>query len=251
MSGSRSVPDTVAGPWPARMLRARRLALRSTRGGGAPSATEIALLAGVDPAHYARLEAGAPPSPSALRPVLRVLGLDPAEVAAVETRLAARPGGRPRSARPGRPGPLLTDTVGVPFLVVTPALRVVRANPAGTELLRRLTGRARPVPLSWAHYVLCADAARARLPRWAGEAAVVVARLRRAAGHGDPDAVALAGRLWSRRADVRRLWAAGAPDGADLLLDLDGELRRYQRTRLPSGVLLLPRTDPSLRKEEP
>jgi len=179
---------------------------------------EVALLAGVSPEYYVRLERGQATGPSArvVDAVAEVLRLDEDERAHLDRLLAAlTPAARKR--RRGRAKDLVTPGIRM-LLDSLDHLPAVVFNGRGDILAVNTLGRALIAPVfdmpgqpNSARFLFL-DEARARdlLPHWDRIAADTVAMLRIEAGHhpDDPDLTELIGQLATRSTEFRMRWAA-------------------------------------------
>ena len=179
---------------------------------------EVAMLAGISPEYYMRLERGQAtgPSPRVLDAVAEVLRLDEDERAHLDRLLAAlTPASRKRSRRPVKN--LVTPGIRV-LLDSLDHLPAVVFNGRGDILAVNALARALIAPVfdtpgqpNSARFLFL-DEARARdlLPQWDRIAADTVAMLRIEAGHhpDDPDLTELIGQLATRSTEFRMRWAA-------------------------------------------
>jgi transcriptional regulator with XRE-family HTH domain len=169
---------------------------------------EVALLAGISPDYYLRLERGRDRNPSeqVLTALARVLQLDDVEhrylVELAEPRRRARPRRRPETV-PARLGSLLT-AVGVPALVEGRAFDVLAANPLAAALNPRL----RPGENRLRSLLLDPDE-RGFHTDWEAATAEFVGSFRRSIDDAadDPRVVELVGELSLASARFRTLWA--------------------------------------------
>jgi transcriptional regulator with XRE-family HTH domain len=181
---------------------------------------EVAMLAGVSPSYYARLEQGHARHASAqvLDSVASALRLNPAERAHLHSLAGAGPR-RPARRRPAteRADPalleLLTSLGGVPALVLGRRSDVLAWNPLGHALLASHLDDAAPLEPStrpnMASLVFGDDETRTLYADWEAKARAVVGNLRLTAGRHPEDA-ALAGLVESLRAtspEFADLWA--------------------------------------------
>jgi transcriptional regulator with XRE-family HTH domain len=179
---------------------------------------EVALLAGVSPEYYVRLERGQATGPSAgvVDAVAEVLRLDEDERAHFDRLLAAlAPAARRR--RRGAAKDLVTPGIRV-LLDSMDHLPAVVFNGRGDILAVNALGRALLAPVfampgrpNSARFLFL-DEPRARdlLPQWDRIAADTVAMLRIEAGRhpDDPDLTELIGQLATRSTEFRMRWAA-------------------------------------------
>jgi transcriptional regulator with XRE-family HTH domain len=178
---------------------------------------EVALLAGVSPDYYTRLERGnlSGVSDSVLDAIARALQLDDAERShlhdlARAATTAPRARRRP-PAQPIRPGvqSLLDAMTDAPAFVRNGRLDILAVNPLGQALYSpAFAGAARPVNL--ARFCFLDPAAGDFYPDWADAADTTVNLLRTEAGR-DPynkDLTDLVGELATRSDDFRTRWAA-------------------------------------------
>ncbi|MER5519687.1 helix-turn-helix transcriptional regulator [Streptomyces sp. NPDC002763] len=179
---------------------------------------EVALLAGVSPEYYVRLERGQATGPSAgvVDAVAGVLRLDDDERAHLDRLLAAlTPAARKRSR--GAAKDLVTSGIRVvldsmdhlPAVVFNGRFDILAVNTLGRALLAPvydLPGRTNSARF------LFLDEPRARdlFPEWDGITADTVAMLRIEAGRhpDDPDLTELIGELATRSTEFRTRWAA-------------------------------------------
>ncbi|WP_406358075.1 helix-turn-helix domain-containing protein [Streptomyces sp. NBC_00658] len=178
---------------------------------------EVALLAGVSPEYYVRLERGQATGPSAgvVDAVAGVLRLDDDERAHLDRLLAAlTPAARKRSRGAAKdlvtPGirVLLDSMDHLPAVVFNGRFDILAVNTLGRTLLApayELPGRTNSARF------LFLDEPRARdlFPEWDGIAADTVAMLRIEAGRHpeDPDLTGLIGELATRSTEFRTRWA--------------------------------------------
>ena len=179
---------------------------------------EVALLAGVSPEYYVRLERGRATGPSAgvVDAVARVLRLNDDERAHLDRLLGAlAPGARVRrrvaATDPVTPGlRVLLDALDhLPAVVFNGRLDVLAVNALGRALYAPVLdapGR----PNSARFLFLDEPAARDLYPEWDRLAADTVALLRTEAGRhpDDPELIELIGQLSTRSAPFRTRWAA-------------------------------------------
>ncbi|HEY0534200.1 MAG TPA: helix-turn-helix transcriptional regulator [Actinoplanes sp.] len=179
---------------------------------------EVAMLAGVSPDYYTRLERGnlSGVSDSVLDAIARALQLDDAERSHLhDLARAANTSPRSRPRRPAkpqiRPGvrSLLDAMTDAPAFVRNGRLDILAVNPLGQALYApAFTPPARPVNL--ARFCFLDPAAEAFYPDWAESADTTVNLLRTEAGR-DPynkDLTDLIGELATRSDDFRTRWAA-------------------------------------------
>jgi transcriptional regulator with XRE-family HTH domain len=178
---------------------------------------EVAMLAGISPDYYTRLERGnlSGVSDSVLDALARALRLDDAERSHLHdlARTAnTSPRARRRPAKPQiRPGvrSLLAAMSDAPAFVRNGRLDVLAVNPLGQALYSpAFEGAARPVNL--ARFCFLDRTAEDFYPDWAGAADTTVNLLRTEAGR-DPynkDLTDLVGELATRSDDFRTRWAA-------------------------------------------
>jgi transcriptional regulator with XRE-family HTH domain len=173
---------------------------------------EVALLAGVSPDYYVRLEQGRTTgvSDQVLDAVARALSLS--EVEAEHLRNLARPAvGARRVPAPGLDEPLarlLDGMAGSPALLLDPRLDIVAWN-AAAEAVFEVGSMARP--RNAARHLFLHPEARSGYANWAEMAAETVAQLRLMAGRwpGDAGLTSLVGELAIRSEPFRQLWASG------------------------------------------
>jgi transcriptional regulator with XRE-family HTH domain len=178
---------------------------------------EVAMLAGVSPDYYTRLERGnlSGVSDSVLDAIARALQLDDAERSHLhDLARAANTGPRARR-RPARqqirPGvqSLLDAMTDAPAFVRNGRLDILAVNPLGQALYSpAFAGSARPVNL--ARFCFLDRTAEDFYPDWAGAADTTV-NLRRTEAGRDPynkDLTDLVGELATRSDDFRTRWAA-------------------------------------------
>ena len=174
---------------------------------------EVALLAGVSPDYYVRLEQGrtAHVSDQILHAVAQALGLS--DVETEHLRNLARPA---RDAAPPRTATapdeplvrLLHAITDVPALLMDDRLDILAANPAA-EAVFDVSGM--PRPRNAARRLFLHPEARSLYANWDAVAAETVAQLRLATGRRphDPRLAALIGELSIRSDPFRHLWATG------------------------------------------
>jgi transcriptional regulator with XRE-family HTH domain len=179
---------------------------------------EVALLAGVSPEYYIRLERGQATGPSSgvVDSVAAVLRLDDDERHHLDRLLAAlNPEARKRRRIPVAEsiGPgvrvLLDSLDRLPALVFNSRYDVIAANELGRALYAPLFDTDGP-PNSALFLFLDEHRARQLFPQWERVAGDTVALLRVAAGRrpDDPALVALIGQLSTRSGAFRTRWAA-------------------------------------------
>jgi transcriptional regulator with XRE-family HTH domain len=180
---------------------------------------EVALLAGVSPQYYVRLERGDATgiSESIIDGVVHALQLDDAERAHLVHLL--RTAGTPRRARrrtpsaPRRVAPtiqrLMDSMHGAPALVLNGRLEILGANALGRALFSPVYEHAEGTP-SNARFVFLDREARTFFREWDTVANDTVAILRAEAGRDphDRDLSDLVGQLSTRSDEFRRRWAA-------------------------------------------
>ncbi|MDT8913316.1 helix-turn-helix transcriptional regulator [Amycolatopsis sp. PS_44_ISF1] len=236
-----------------RYLRARRDLVTPQQAGIAPGARrrvpglrreEVALLAGISPDYYLRLERGRDTNPSAqvLDSLARVLQLDDVE----RTYLLGLTAARPRPARrkrleqvPARAHQLLAQLT-MPAFVEGRAFDVLAANPMAVAFSPRL----RPGHNRLRSFFLDPEE-QAFQPDWERAAAGFVAALRTAIGNdtGHPRFVELVGELALASRRFRTLWARHdirALEGGTTTVHhpVVGELRLH-REKLPLEDVIL------------
>lgn len=173
---------------------------------------EVALLAGVSPDYYVRLEQGraAHVSDQVLDAVARTLSLS--DVETEHLRNLARPSAPSTPASTtAADGPLtrLLETMAdAPALLIDARTDILAAN-AAAEAVFEVSGMARP-PNSARQLFLAPDA-KARYGNWAAAAEEIVAHLRLMTGRRPDDArlTSLIGELAIHSHDFRQLWARG------------------------------------------
>jgi transcriptional regulator with XRE-family HTH domain len=179
---------------------------------------EVALLAGVSPEYYIRLERGQATGPSAgvVESVASVLRLDDDERAHLDRLLAAlTPEARKRrttavkdTVRPGI-RVLLDSIEHLPAVVFTSRLDVLAVNDLGRALYGPMFDSDGPV--NSARFLFLEEPAARRLfPEWERIADDTVSILRIEAGRrpDDPALIALVGQLSTRSQTFRVRWAA-------------------------------------------
>ncbi|OPC84091.1 transcriptional regulator [Embleya scabrispora] len=179
---------------------------------------EVALLAGVSPEYYVRLERGQATGPSAgvVDAVAGVLRLDEDERAHLDRLLAAlTPAARKRRRRVGKdpvsPGiRLLLDSMDhLPAMVFNGRFDILAANTLGRALLAPMYDL-HEQPNCARFLFLEEPRARDLFPEWDRITADTVAMLRIEAGRhpDDPDLTALIGQLATRSPHFRTRWAS-------------------------------------------
>jgi transcriptional regulator with XRE-family HTH domain len=179
---------------------------------------EVALLAGVSPEYYIRLERGQATGPSAsvVESVAAVLRLDDDERGHLDRLLAAlTPEARKRRKTPVNesvsPGirVLLNSLDHLPAVVFNSRYDVVGANDLGRALYAPLFDTDGP-PNTALFLFLDEHRARQLFPQWERVAGDTVALLRAEAGRrpDDPTLVSLIGQLSTRSGAFRTRWAA-------------------------------------------
>jgi transcriptional regulator with XRE-family HTH domain len=234
-------------------LRARRELVSPAQAGLPPGGNrrvpglrreEVALLAGISPDYYLRLERGRDrnPSPQVLSSLARVLRLDDVE----RTYLLGLAAARPRASRAGRPERVparlheLLAHLTVPAFVEGRAFDVLAANPMAVALSPRLRpgeNRLRSLLLDPEEQAFHQD--------WQRATADFVAALRTTIGDDtdNPRFVELVGELALSSQRFRTLWArhdVRVLDGGTVTVNhpVVGELRLH-RDKLPVGGLIL------------
>ncbi|WP_432947428.1 helix-turn-helix transcriptional regulator [Kribbella sp. CA-253562] len=234
-------------------LRARRELVTPAQAGLPPGGNrrvtglrreEVALLAGISPDYYLRLERGRDtnPSPQVLEALARVLLLDDVE----RTYLLGLTAARPRSPRRKRPEHVparvhqLLAHLQVPAFVEGRAFDVLASNPMAVALNPRLQpgqNRLRSLFLD--------PEEQAFHPNWADAAAAFVGALRTTIGDDtdNPRFVELVGELALSSQRFRTLWArhdVRALDGGSITVNhpVVGELELH-RDKLPVEDVLL------------
>jgi transcriptional regulator with XRE-family HTH domain len=179
---------------------------------------EVALLAGVSPEYYVRLERGQATGPSAgvVDAVAEVLRLDEDERAHLDRLLAAlTPAARRRRRGSAKdlvtPGirMLLDSLHHLPAVVFNGRGDILAVNALGHALIAPVFDM--PGPPNSARFLFLEEArARDLLPHWDRIAADTVAMLRIEAGRhpDDPDLTELIGQLATRSTEFRTRWAA-------------------------------------------
>ena len=179
---------------------------------------EVALLAGVSPDYYVRLEQGRTThvSDQVLDAVARSLSLSDVETEHLRNLArparagaAARPAKKVAAATPDEPLARLLETMAdTPALLLDTRLDIVAANNAA-EAVFDVTSM--PQPRNAARQLFLHPEARARYENWAEIAAETVAQLRLMAGRwpGDARLTSLVGELAIRSEPFRQLWATG------------------------------------------
>ncbi|MBJ7452032.1 MAG: helix-turn-helix domain-containing protein [Blastococcus sp.] len=179
---------------------------------------EVALLAGVSPEYYIRLERGQAtgPSPGVVESVATVLRLDDDERSHLDRLLAAL---TPEARRRRRVAVKETVSPGVrvlldslhhlPAIVFNSRLDVLAANDLGRALYAPVLDTDGP-PNSALFLFLDEHRARQLYPEWERLAGDTVSLLRVEAGRrpDDPALIALIGRLSTRSGAFRTRWAA-------------------------------------------
>ncbi|MCY1140991.1 helix-turn-helix transcriptional regulator [Actinoplanes sp. Pm04-4] len=232
-------------------LRARRELVTPERAGIPAGANrrvkglrreEVALLAGISPDYYLRLERGRDrnPSPQVLEALARVLELDDVERDYLLGLTAARP--RPRRPPQRVPARLrhLLAAVEVPAFIEGRSFDVLASNPLAVALSPRL----RPGENRLRSLLLDPEE-RAFHQNWEAATAGFVAAFRKTAGDGANDArmVELVGELSLASERFRRLWArhdVRELEGGSITVNhpVVGALR-LNRDKLPVGEVLL------------
>ncbi|MEU8457016.1 helix-turn-helix domain-containing protein [Streptomyces griseoaurantiacus] len=234
-------------------LRARRELVTPEQAGLPPGGTrrvpglrreEVALLAGISPDYYLRLERGRDRNPSSqvLESLARVLRLDEVE----RTYLLGLTAARPRAARPRRPERVparvheLLAHLPIPAFVEGRAFDVLASNPMAVALSPRL----RPGENRLRSLLLDPEE-RAFQRDWEKATAGIVAALRTTVGDDtdNPRFVELVGELALSSRRFRTLWArhdVRTLEGGTVTVDHPtvGELRLH-RDKLPVGGVLL------------
>jgi transcriptional regulator with XRE-family HTH domain len=234
-------------------LRARRELVTPEQAGLPPGGTrrvpglrreEVALLAGISPDYYLRLERGRDrnPSPQVLESLARVLRLDEVE----RTYLLGLTAARPRATRPRRPERVparvheLLAHLTIPAFVEGRAFDVLASNPMAVALSPRL----RPGENRLRSLLLDPEE-RAFQRDWEKATAGIVAALRTTIGDDtdNPRFVQLVGEMALSSRRFRTLWArhdVRTLEGGTVTVDHPtvGELRLH-RDKLPVGGVLL------------
>jgi transcriptional regulator with XRE-family HTH domain len=174
---------------------------------------ELAMLAGVSPDYYARLEQGraANVSDQVLHAVAEALRLDALErdhLAALVKPVRTAPADRPLRARPALRS-MIAALDPTPAVLHGPRLEVVAINRAAATLIHDFD--AMPVAeRNMVRWMFLDPRARGLYPDWADIAAQMVAILRVAGGRdpGDTRLAAVVGELSTRSDDFARLWSA-------------------------------------------
>ncbi|MBF4630562.1 helix-turn-helix domain-containing protein [Clavibacter michiganensis subsp. phaseoli] len=179
---------------------------------------EVAMLTGVSPEYYARMERGriAGVSTQVLESLARVLRLDAAERAHLaDLARGAQASERSRSRRrpsPGvRPGvhAALAAITGAPAFVRNGAMDILAANPLGRAFYAPVFDGAGDGVPNLAEFNVFDPAARAFYPDWMAAVDATVAVLRLEAGRDpfDERITAVIGALSTRSAAFRDRWA--------------------------------------------
>ncbi|MEV5357376.1 helix-turn-helix transcriptional regulator [Streptomyces sp. NPDC052693] len=245
--------DEESGNRLGRYLRARRELITPEQAGIPPGGNrrvpglrreEVALLAGISPDYYLRLERGRDtnPSPQVLEALARVLRLDEVE----RTYLLGLAAGRPRAPRRKRPEHVparvhqLLAHLHIPAFVEGRAFDVLASNPLAVALSPRLRpgqNRLRSLFLDPEEQAFHQD--------WAHAAAGIVAALRTTIGDDidNPRFVELVGELALSSQRFRTLWARHDVrnlDGGTTTVHhpVVGELRLH-RDKLPIDDVIL------------
>ncbi|SDO09172.1 Helix-turn-helix domain-containing protein [Klenkia soli] len=178
---------------------------------------EVALLAGISPEYYVRLERGQAtgPSPGVVEAIARVLRLDEDERTHLDRVLAALVPGPRR--RPGPPKEalslgmqvLLDALTHLPAMVFNPRLDVLAFNPLARALYASVLPEEGPVNTARLLF-LEEQRFRTLVPDWEDLADDAVSVLRVEAGRrpDDPALTTLVGQLSTRSAAFRTRWAA-------------------------------------------
>ncbi|MBP2703946.1 helix-turn-helix domain-containing protein [Microbispora sp. RL4-1S] len=162
---------------------------------------EVALLAGINPAYYARLERGDALEPPdwVLGALGRVFGLDDGCMEYLHR--VAHPGGDTQV--PGRVLRIVDGWRHAPVFAVNRRLDVLAANSMARTLFKGMDHTDNLM-----RHTFLSDAAREFFPHWEQEARSKVAHLRAAASAGPVPALArLVDELCSESREFRRLWA--------------------------------------------
>ena len=202
-------------------LRARRDRLSPAQAGIAPfpgprrvpglRKEELAVLAGLSPDHYSRLEQGRQPTVTepVLEALVRALRLDDVERA--HLRDLAGPTSRRRATgweAPQRPDPgllrLMTALDHLPVLLLGRRGEILARN----ALLTAVLGRPLEPGTSFLRYLFTDPSARVRIVNWAHFAAAAVGAMRFESGRRPDDRAmaALVAELRAADADVARWW---------------------------------------------
>ncbi|MET8170504.1 helix-turn-helix transcriptional regulator [Streptomyces sp. NPDC005329] len=209
-------------------LRTRRERITPEQAGLPPSLTrrrvaglrreEVALLAGVSPDYYQRLEQGrtAQVSDQVLDAVAQALSLSDVETEHLRNlarprRTGAKAGAAQRASRavPDEPLVRLLEAMGdAPAVLLDARLDIVAAN-AAAEAVFDVSGM--PQPRNAARELFLHPEAQARYSNWEAVAAETVAQLRLLTGRHPDDAklATLVGELAIRSEPFRQLWATG------------------------------------------
>lgn len=179
---------------------------------------EVALLAGISPDYYVRMEQGrtAHVSDQILNAVARVFLLSDVEsehlanlARPVRAGSAARAGARVSGAAPDEPLLRLLEAMAdVPALLLDFRLDIVASNGVAEAVFDVAS---MPQPRNAARQLFLHPEARAGYSNWEALAAETVAQLRLSTGRwpADPQLAALIGELAIRSEPFRRLWATG------------------------------------------
>ena len=206
---------------------------------------EVALLAGISPDYYLRLERGRDSNPSAqvLEALARVLELDDVEREYLLGLSAARPRARPRRRLPERiPARLhhLLAAIDVPAFIEGRSFDVLASNPLAVALSPRL----RPGQNRLRSLLLDPEE-RAFHQNWEASTAAFVAAFRKSVGDETDDAriVELVGELSLSSERFRRLWGrhdVRELEGGSITVNhpVVGTLR-LNRDKLPAGPVIL------------
>jgi transcriptional regulator with XRE-family HTH domain len=171
---------------------------------------EVALLAGVSPDYYVRLEQGrtAHVSDQVLCAVARALSLS--DVETEHLRNLVRPSAPPRTATAtDKPLARLLDAMAdAPALLVDIRMDILAAN-AAAEAVFEVSGMAQPA--NSARQLFLAPEAKTRYGNWPAAAEEIVAHLQLMAGRWPDDArlTSLIGELAIHSTEFRHLWAKG------------------------------------------
>ncbi|MEU2336963.1 helix-turn-helix transcriptional regulator [Streptomyces sp. NPDC006654] len=209
-------------------LRLRRGRISPAQAGLPPSHTrrrvpglrreEVALLAGVSPDYYVRLEQGRTPhvSDHVLTAVAQALSLSDTETEHLRNLARSVRGATPaRKTSNGSGGSpdeplvrLLHTMAGTPALLLDDRLNIVAANTTA-ESVFDVAGM--PEPRNAARHLFLHPEARSRYANWDAIAAETVAQLRLLTGRRPDDTrlAALVGELAIRSEPFRVLWATG------------------------------------------